>query len=161
MKVTIFQLPLSGSPAKAGSASASSTARPFNSLSRDHANNISERRCTGKRLSTPSLGITRRSRATFRFTAPQQTFQLPPSGSPTLVREQRATAGRFVLSTPSLGITLRRDLLHADMEPRLRLLSTPSLGITVRQIVEMGRREERDFQLPLSGSQREHKLQPR
>ena len=104
MKVTIFQLPLSGSPAKAGSASASSTARPFNSLSRDHANNISERRCTGKRLSTPSLGITRRSRATFRFTAPQQTFQLPLSGSP-LHRhdQQRAHQPRARFQLPLSG----------------------------------------------------------
>ena len=98
--------------------------RAFNSLSRDHTlGEVGERIATLIKLSTPSLGITRRcqgqsgrrrdpfnslSRDHMRHVKPKcvrngRGFQLPLSGS-LLFWKADVLSGR-VLSTPSLGIT--------------------------------------------------------
>ena len=78
---TCFQLPLSGSPARAHSSHSRREARhAFNSLSRDHILLAFSISFLFALLSTPSLGITRRHRGAFSHM-------------------------RRLLSTPSLGIT--------------------------------------------------------
>jgi len=98
-------------------------------------------------------------------------FQLPLSGSPTAPPSSPPPPTLSRLSTPSLGITLRRSVKYKS---RTRILSTPSLGITSNHH-ELLRRSSNDpfnslsrdhihfanpsgsiapllFQLPLSGS---------
>ena len=108
--------------------------RPFNSLSRDHLNNVEDD-----------------VEAAIRHVA----FQLPLSGSLHIIRvililQARVLMRLTFLSTPSLGITERHFVFVGGGKcPRL---STPSLGITHGEKPDRSADRPRDFQLPLSGS---------
>jgi len=79
----------------------------FNSLSRDHRDR-------------------HREHSVMRFC---RGFQLPLSGSQTKALKEKQNAQQVMLSTPSLGITIRH-CRHRGEANCINTLSTPSLGIT-------------------------------
>ena len=116
----------------------------FNSLSRDHGAAIRMAMASSTAsLSTPSLGITRWFDE-FDVSGCYN-FQLPLSGSQAHIGASESEVG-LMLSTPSLGITKRREA-HRLRGPAFNSLSRDHMVICpVILLASNG------FQLPLSGS---------